>query len=496
MKVSASKEVAGLFYFMASQQLTVGTVAITGYLLINARKASDPGVIAASQNFAPAGGPPYHPPFRNITFTGLDPEVYLFDFRESPDGIALGTLFATREINVKDNILLRESRYYRGGGGGANDPAANSDTLTDTYLNGKTIYAVHKESKTRPLFPPSEITKEYDLVSGGGIQLLGGDVFSQDEGIVIEIDFLAEANNPPISGIYNGVINITANTTFNSTHRNKRLRCESNSSGRQVNTMEALSGLSEGTTFYLMQNGGNQLQTKFVTQGSDQFKYFDSQYNELTIAPGEFIWLEVRVINATKYYEVIQCHPGVLQVGELIVSTWKDHPNTKPEDGSLYDGDDYPRLYWWIINRLPLTHKIIDDTVVNVGYTHPADKLGCFVVHSTLKKFRVPNTQNLSHRALKNFTALGSDAARLYDYGGGVQNESVGGHTHPSIDIPTGSHSSSSSALSGLIRFLVNTFGSGGSIGQASGGGMLVNNNNPTGENRVKNIGVYHLRRF
>jgi hypothetical protein len=405
---------------MATQGITIGTVGITGHLLINARKASDPGTVVDSKTFAPS-----HPPFRNISWTGLDAEVYYFDFRESPDGVALGTLFATREVNVKDQTAIQETRYYRAGGVGANDPAPYQDTVTDTYLDGKTISHVYRDAISRPLFPPSELTKEYDLVTGGGIKMLNGYNLSEGEGVVIIINLLADVAQPPVAGIYNGVVTLTANTTLNSTHFNKRLRCESSGSSRQVNTMPVLAGIPEETIFYFMQNGGNQFQTRLLTQGSDLFRYFDSTYNELTIAPGEFLWCEVRVIASVKYFEVVQAHAGVLQVGERFSASMLGHPNTKPEDGALYDGDDYPRPWWWINNRLPIAHRIIDDNVVNPGYVHPVGKEGLFVMHSTLKKFRVPNSQGLADKAIKNFNAFGTDVTRLYDYPGGKQNEGL-----------------------------------------------------------------------
>ena len=73
---------------------------------------------------------------------------------------------------------------------------------------------------------------------------------------------------------------------------------------------------------------------------------------------------------------------------------------------------------------------IIDDDVIDPGYVHPAGKEGLFVKHSTLKKFRMPNTQSMSEKGLKNFNTYGADATRVYDYPGGFQEQKNLKHRH------------------------------------------------------------------
>jgi hypothetical protein len=140
-------------------------------------------------------------------------------------------------------------------------------------------------------------------------------------------------------------------------------------------------------------------------------------------------------------------------------------------------------MWWWVVNKLPSTHKIVDDTVISGGYVHPADKLGLFVVHSTEKKFRLPNTQNISERGLKAFGTYNIDAERVYDYPGGVQNEMIGPHVHSLPADNSGSADIQSLTTSANADEAIST-------------DHLTGYNIGGTENRVKNIGVIYLRRF
>ncbi len=462
---------------MAVINLAVGQVNITApFLVAIARKVSDPIPIAAKEEY-----PSPLPAAFNVILPAageLDPVNYYVDFYESSDGISLDLLLSTFVVNAKNNIVISETRYYKVGNGGVN-PEPDQTILSDPYLDGKTLAGVYKDGAGRPLVPPPYDFKEYDPYPGGGIELLNGQMFSLDEIVAIEISYLAEqTQGTGNGGLYNGVISITVDTLLDSSHRNKRVRCTSAGSAQLVVTLEDVSTVPEGTFYHFTFNDGNQLQTRFlVTSGVLLNK---TNYTELSIAPGEYL----RIEKTGTYWEATMAHNGILQVGERFSGTWKDHPNTMPEDGRLWDGDDYPRPWWWVINKLPATHKIVDDNVINPGYVHPAGKEGLFIVHSTLKKCRMPNTQNLSERGLKDFDSYNTDGQRLYDYPGGVQNEMIGPHVHQ-VGITHG-HSYSGGPNSSIVGNGANSpqsFNTGTDSGTGS-------------ENRVKNFGVVYLRRI
>jgi hypothetical protein len=471
---------------MADLKLGIGQIGITQYLLVNLRKTTDPVPIYDSQSI-----PPPVSTSVNLVFANIDPVVYYVDFRQSPDGSSLGTLLGTFHVDATKNVSQLEVRFYKVGSGIGNSPDANTDILSDPYLDGKVLVA-YKEGLGRPLVPPTETYKEFDYYPGGGIQLLNGLVWSLDEIIAIWIE-----NKIPqtvsSTGRFVDVAEITADLTLNNTHYNKRLRCECAASVVLVVTMDDLNNVPDGAAFKFMGNGGMQNQTRLIAAPGNLFRHGRTNYTEITFSPGESLTIEKRIISSTAYWEVYDADKAIDMVGERFAATWKDHPNCKPEDGALYDGDEWPRIWYWINNKLPGTHKITDALVTGGGYVHPAGKEGLFVVHPTLKKFRLPNTQSLAERGLKDFDSYNADGTRVYDYPGGVQNEQVADHTHTGLNIRSGSHSSASSALSGPIKFLVNNAGDNGATqSDATTGGITGLN----GEMRVKNIGVIYLRRF
>lgn len=479
---------------MGQVRLGIGQVNITNTLIGVVRKTTTPLVIEAQESYAPP-----HPTTRNVVIPAvgdIDPVIYYVDFYESANGISFDLLLAQFVYDLKNQVIISERRFYVVDGPGATDPPANQDILADAYLDGKTISGVFKEG-FRYLRPSTEQVPEWQTHAGGGIELLNSIIFSGGEVYSIEISYLANQTQIIGGGLYTGVELIAVNTTLNSGHRNKRLRCEASGTVTLVATMEALASVPDGTFYHFTSNGGLQNQTRILPDGTETIKYNGENYPEIWIGKGEY----VRITKTGSFWEAEMAHHNILQVGEKVTATWKDHPSTKPEDGALYDGDEWPRPWWWIKTKLPSTHYIIDDNVIDLGYTHPSDKLGLFVVHSTQKKFRMPNTQNISERALKNFTSYGVDAQRLYDYPGGIQTESIGPGKVRTVSF-TGQ---------GILKNAVNanpgflaTLGDGGLVASDSASG--TNNNSrrtdewdivsPTGETRVKNEGVIYLRRF
>lgn len=461
---------------MAVINLAVGQINITApYVIFLARKVEDPIPIAAWRPY-----PSPLPASFNVILpdTGeLDPVNYYIDVYESNDGTlaSLDLLLAQFVVNAKNNIILSETRFYKVGGGGVN-PEPDQAVLEDSYLDGKTIMFVERDGVGRPLVPPPYTFKEYNLHTGGGIELLNGQLFSFGEVVSITISYLGQQQQGTgQGGLYNGIVTISADTTLNATHRNKRIRCAGTGGTVLVITTEDAATVPDGTFFHFTFNDGNQIQTRILVTGGVLLN--KSNYTEISISPGEYL----RIEKTGTYWEATMPDKGILQVGERLSGTWKDHPNTMPEDGRLLDGDEYPRIWWWISNKLPAALKIITDAVTGPGYVHPADKGGLFVLHSTLKKFRMPNTQNLSERGLKDFDSYGLDDQRLYDYPGGIQNEMVGPHRHA---LPVNA---------------INDSGTGEIVGGAFFGPDATketDQNLPGIENRVKNFGVVYLRRI
>lgn len=413
---------------MAQIRLGLGQVSITDKLIVRARNTNTPLVTAAQIVLDPP-----HPTTRNIVLPAIGdlPEgIYYVDVIESTDGVTIGLKLIEIVYDLKNKAILSEVRYYRAGYINPGDPVVGSDSIIDPYLDGKDIVLVYKEGH-RPLVPPTYDYKEYDLITGGGIQLLGGAVFGEDEVMVVQISFLGSTGGGGTGGgsgvgSYTETVIIDVDTTLSVVHRNKRLKCESSGSARLVVTLESLASVPEGSFYYFNTNNGAQHQLRILTQSGDHVLLGGQQLPEISLGKGEYLRLEKAILS----WEAVLTHPNIEAVGERIMKGMKVVANAFAEDGALYDGDDYPRIWYYIKNVLPNTHKVIDNAVTGGAYIHPVAERGKFVLHSTLKKFRMPNTQGLYIRGLSNFAAPGSDVGgtngRLNDYPGGLQVAQVG----------------------------------------------------------------------
>lgn len=400
-------------------QITLGTVNYTDYLHVTAAKVASPSSVVWEDWI--------NVPVTNYTFVipGLDPDDYYITFYDSPDNVSLGTLVSQCFVNAKSPEYAYEVRFYEIG----NLPVTASldvteKILTDTYLIGKTIESFFKEG-FRFLEPDVDIS--FDDTTGD-MELLTGVNFETGEKFVITIK--TAVGTVPASGgagLYTGTLNVTAATyTMLAADKNKRVRLKGTGS-TQVVTLCSLTVLTVDDGFYFDNScGGTAVQVKLVLPGTERIRFNGfmlsgtDEFAEFWISKGEH--LLIRKFD-DDYWEVITDYKGV-DVGSRQAAGYKAMPGWLPEDGALIDGDEYPRLWWWINNVLPSTHVITDDTVTG-SYTHPAGKEGMFAMHSTLKKFRMPNTQELSERGLKNFNTYGADTGRVYDYPGGVQNAKV-----------------------------------------------------------------------
>jgi hypothetical protein len=393
-------------------KLVLGTVNYTDYLRVSAAKVSDP-VTEVFVDYI-------NTPITNLAFVipGLDPVNYYVRFRDAPTIGSLGTLVSEAFVNAQTGEFLYERRFYTIGAlpGGA---SSTVNTLTDTYLVNKNVTGVFKEG--------------FRYLEMGGVEATFNDAtgqislsttdFSAPEKFIVEIKYnaggtvAATASTP-----FTGTITVTAASyAISAVDKSKRF-CLDCAGTVQAVTLPALSGLATGD-FVILEHkrDGLQAQSKVLTAGTDKILWNGlnigtNLLSELWVSKGQSLYLRKEGSN----WEVIGDYQ--VRVGERMAAGFKDHCQWLPENGALLDGDEYPSQYWWIRNVLPGTHYITDDTVVSGGYAHPAGKVGQYVIHSTLKKFRLPNTQGMVEKGLKNFTAYGTDANRTTDYPGGWQD--------------------------------------------------------------------------
>lgn len=450
-------------------QVFLGTINFTDFLHVTVAKVSNPGVVVWEDYI--------DVPVTNYTFVipDLDADNYYINFYDAPTESDLGTLVSQCFVSALSNEWEYELRFYDGGdlsGGITID--VTKQILTDPYLIGKTIHSVDKEGFR--LLDPSN---EYSFDDTTGAITLGGALTLEPEEklAVIIKNRVGSIASPTNSGTYSGVLTITTSThTLDPLDKGKRVRLRG-SGATQAVTLPALSALTAGQG-YLFDNacGGTPVQVKLIVPGSDRIQYSgfmagSDEFAEFWVSKGETLLLHKF---DDDYWEVIGDYKGT-KVGKRFSGTYNGHPGALPEDGRLLDGDEYPRLWWWIQNVLPSTHKITTDTVTSLSYEHPANRPGLFVVHSTLKKFRLPNTQELSERGMYRFAEFGIDDDRDYDYPGGRQAGQMGEYTDTTGNAAGGTIVPSLGYQSGAAPFRT-----------------VVKN--PGNDVRVENFGVVFMR--
>ena len=458
-------------------KVVLGEVNFTDYLRVTAAKVSAPSTDVFVEYI--------NTPVSSyvLVIPGLDPDDYYLRFYDAPDTLSTGTLVSEAYVNAQSGEFEYERRFYRIGSL-PSGVTLTGTTLYDPYLENKNVTGVFKEG-LRYLDPDTEWTFDD---AAAEIELTGTAMdLAIDEVLIVEIKYnVGLTASVSTASIFADTITVTAATyTINATDKGKRF-CLDCLGPKQEVTMPPLSSLATGDIIYLEhKRDGVQAQSRIVTSGTDKvlFNGFDLGTNELDtlfLSKGQSLYFR----KEDSYWEIIFDYAGT-RVGERMSSTWRNQPNWIPEDGRLMDGDEYPGLYWWLREVVDNTHYITDDTVTGGGYTHPAGKEGLFVIHSALKKFRMPNTQGLSERGLLDFDSYGADTARVYDYPGGVQNDTnkkFWSGTHTTLDI--------------LKEDGTNT-----EIGTDSGAGspnirqgVNIDQTKFSDEVRVKNIGVIYMR--
>lgn len=459
-------------------QITLGTVNYTDFLHVTVAKVSAPNTIVW-ENWIDVPVANY-----NFVIPGLDPDDYYVSFYDAPDNVSLGAFIGKSFVNAKTNEFQYEIRFYEIGNlpDGVTINAENN-ILNDPYLIGKNVESTFKEG-FRFLRPVIEYVANTDT---GDITINGN--FDDEEVFCVTVKYAVGVNPASAGGLYTGTLTITeATKTLIAADKNKRIRCVGNAA-TQVITLTTLASINVDDGFYFDNScGGTAVQVKLLVQGLDRilfngFMTDSNEFAEFWVSKGEHLLMRKFIDeDDNEYWEIITDYKGV-HVGEKVTVGYKNMPGILLEDGALRDGDEYGRPWWWINDVLPDNHIIIDDTVINPGYVHPVGKEGLFVKHSVLKKFRMPNTQNLSERGLKNFNTYGGDASRVYDYPGGYQAAQVG-----QISIPLKKGDGYNGGFQTPNRFAPGQDGN----PQATDN-IIVNSGK---ENLTKNIGVVYARRI
>lgn len=469
-------------------KVNLATVNYTDYIRVTASKVSAPTVVVWEDYI--------DTPVSNESFIipDLDPENYFIRYYDAATIGSIGSLVSEILVNGLTGEYMYERRFYTVSGVGPYDPADGATSIIDPYLIDKTVTGVFKEN-FRYLEPTTEFT--HDGVTGQ-LDIINGTQLSTDEKITLEIKYnTGNSSSNSSVGFYSGVINVTeATRTLLNTEANKRIRCIGTIK-TQIITLPALASLSVDNGFYFDNSvGGIAIQVKVLTAGIDKIRFngFDlpsSIFNEFWVSRGEHLLL--RKFD-DDFWEVILDYKGV-QVGEKVTVGFAGHPNILTENGQLVDGDEYPRLWWWVNNVLPSTHKYVTNTVTGSFVPDPT-KIGMFAIHSSLKKFRMPKTNGYTEKGLADFITYGTDTTnRPIDYPGGTQADMNKAHGHRLFGDSTGANGGVPYALNRINVSIAGAQRAGGYLLQTNSGSKLVEESGGV-EVRTKNIGVIYGRRI
>lgn len=465
---------------MIPLQVFTGSVNFTTYLHVTLARVSSPTQVVW-ELWIPEPKANY-----NFIIPAPDEDVYYVTFYQAPTNAEMGLLVSQCTVAAVSAAFKHDILFYEFGNLPATASVDDTNTiLTDTYLIGKEVESLFKEG-----FRFLELTKEatYEITTGV-ITLLNGTVFAIHEKFTVGIKYSADNSgntSTTTGGLYAGSKTIsTQAATLLVSDKNKRIRLQG-SAATQVITIPSIVSLSDDDGFYFDNTcGGVAVQPKIIFTGSDSIKYngfFTSTdfFQEFWVSKGEHLLIRKYTDGSTPFFEVITDYKGV-EVGRRMAAGVVGQPGYIPEDFNLYDGDEYGRVWWYIKNKLPATHVLVDDNCINPGYAPSVlTRPGQFIRHSSLKKFRVPNTQNLSERGLANFNTYGADAInRPYDYPGGFMDQMILSHAHPEM------------------VFKANNNGGLKPVGYSDTEGPLTDSGYTTGltgggEQRVKNFGVIY----
>lgn len=412
---------------MASAFLSIGQINITGYMLVILRYTDTPSAEVARQSIAPGDLAPVN----NLTFNSLIAKPAFVDVRESPDGIALGTLLSTFQINISDKINILERRFYHVGGIDVGDPSAGSYELEDPYFEDKVVSGLFREG-----FRYLEENVEWKRVDNK-LQLLNpetllmdGPTYNAGEVYIVDISYLQEQVSNISQEGYMFFVEITATGALTSSNRQKVnvINCPT---ARIVLTLENIASIVEGDWLEFITNDGNQLQTVIQAYTGGVIRFGKKDLSRIILGTGEYI----RIAKKGTVWQVIRSHSNIQEVGRFFKSYNNVEPNALLCDaGTAYNGADYPRILDYI-KSLPAGFIITDSGITSGGWVPQSGKDGCWYYYNdgTNEWFRTPNKQNSFSRNLKSFSTRNNDTSRLYDYPGGKQLEMIGEHLHFTI---------------------------------------------------------------
>lgn len=418
-------------------------------------------------------------------FSSVDPDIYEVKHYSTPDGTTLGTVLKDFFCDSTTNTILSERRFYTVGGPGTYDPADSTDNITDPYFDGKTISGIFQEG-----FRYLKDAVEWRQDPGGVLKLLSGILNNNGMTWSVEISYQQVVATPGVNDAFSIIDVLTGDATLGSPNYNHTILVTS-SPNKQTTTLPLIGTVPDGKGFMIMHDRGNAINVIVKAQTGEVIRFRGQDKNQVVLGIGEVI----KIIKSGSKYYATPVHGQWERVGEFIgwYSNLKD--NFVPLSGGEFDPSIYVRLGELVDSLDPalvVDYATFDSTAVFNGET-VYHKRGFFAKDSGTGKIKVPDLSAKGIRFLKNYG--GSDSDRADNMPGGYQHDRMRDHNHKDLQGEDTSHGSSSSALTGVVRLLVNsTGGNVVTIASSKTGGIVIGGVDAFGaDTHGKNIGMLPL---
>jgi len=286
----------------------------------------------------------------NLSFTNVSPETYIVKIHETPNGTTLGNLHHDFWVDASlQHLSAYTVKTFQVGAGRGTpyfDPADQDVDYINTDLNGLD-YTVFK-----PGYGPLDWVADINPYTGGGFSFINGQKFAQDEIYTLLISNLVTQPIPVAGKSFpDNVVVITNDVTFSSAHYNKLLEIDSSNALLTI-TIATIGTIPDGTMFGInTQKHNNALRYAILQLPGGAFCYVNGvQRTALYLGRAEEIWLHKK----GSVLRIIQWDGDYRRVGDKVYRDGIAPFNGIQLAGGWFLKSDYPRIFNWYINGLPV----------------------------------------------------------------------------------------------------------------------------------------------
>lgn len=478
-----------------------GPLITSQKLRFTAAEESSPNAIVTSLVY----DPPHAFPL-NVTLNVPNPVPHRVNIISTPDGIS-GTLVASFVYDpTYTNVEVRLPEELLPGGSGLYDPALGTNIIPANPDRRGWQWWVSIRSVGGELHS-SEYTQTESAVGLGvdGAEITIAD-FAFYEPDFVFIHFVPKVStSTPVFTYLNLFTDILVPTwdgswaaTMDATWYRKVIELITPAPAPTVN-MLPLASVPDNTLLVFSTVMGGQKGATLVASGTEQFKLMNGDFPRVYIGEGEVVW----VLRKGDGWHVVNNWHGMAEAGELTEDYINNRPNRIVFNGqglvvggvpSPIPRANYPRVVWFVTNRLP-AGMLITKAARDAG----GDALAGYWAQDATNIY-APDHQGVSTRALPG--TRGNDADRTNaSLPGSYAADKGKRHKHFTIvnrSIVSGGFPTPVSVLRALVWNFNKTSGGGKESFYGVGGDdNEVPTISPTDEggesieNTVKNVAVY-----